>query len=186
MKPKKKDVVIDIPKMARTELSVVVHGDSPLITNQPTETSKQSIRAKQQGHPKLARKDRDPRAEYEQATYKFPDGAFGMPAICFKKSMIEACRYVDGVPMTVAKGACFVRFDEEDPLGALVHIDGVRSCREDTVRLKSDVMDLRYRPQFSPWRVKLTVNFNTNVLNKEQRLSTSTLQVDTANLRWKC
>jgi len=170
-KAKQQAAIIDVPKMVREMAEYIMYGDSPLITNQPTDTSKNSIRSKQQGWPKLAKSDRDVQGEYHQATYWFPDGSFGIPAICIKKSMIEACRYVDGVAMAQTKGACFVQFDADDPLGALVHIEGVRTCREDTVRLASGVMDLRYRPQFWPWKITATINFNANVLNKEQVLN---------------
>lgn len=43
--------------------------------------------------------------------------------------------------------------------------------REDMVRVGMGTADLRYRPEFSEWRTKILVRYNTNVLSEAQILN---------------
>lgn len=164
---------IEIPPMNIREIEIVLVGDSPLVVHAWSEKAKAMMLAKQQKKARQAKEVRDPMQEYADSLYwmsKRPanltlsaiaKGKFGFPCIGFKAAAVSACRYVDGVPMTVARGAFHVQ-------GELVQIAGKPNPREDMVRIGMGVADLRYRPEFTTWRVTLTVTYNANVVSPEQ------------------
>jgi hypothetical protein len=97
-------------------------------------------------------------------------GRFGFPAQSFKLSAVAACRYVEGLPMTKALGAFHVAEDMIE----ILDMKGKPNqplMREDIVRLNSGprpVADVRYRAMFLNWMVKLTIRYNSRVINPNQ------------------
>lgn len=63
--------------------------------------------------------------------------------------------------MTAARGAFHIQ-------GELVEIVGEPKPREDMVRVGMGTADIRYRAEFSPWKVRLSLSYNAGALSPEQ------------------
>jgi hypothetical protein len=157
---------IKVPSLEKAILIIKVKGDSPLIMHKFSTKSKNQMAEKQQGVARMKKPPKDPKAEYEAAKHWFNEkkGIYGLPAIAFKKAAVEACRYVDGVSQSFAKGAFHV-------LGNILPI----KCSppymvEDTVRVGTinKTCDLRYRPYFDEWSVELRISYTKNAISPEQ------------------
>jgi hypothetical protein len=160
-KPSAQEEALTIPRINIKLMEITVIGDTSLITNQWSEAAKEQIKGKQAKAAMGPREARNPKAEYEASLYKMPDGSFGFPAIAFKKAAVSACRYIDGLPMTKARGAFFV-------MGEMVQIKGQPNLREDMVRLQTGVSSIAYRADFARWSCKLTIRFNAGFITPEQ------------------
>jgi hypothetical protein len=137
--------------------------------NQFAEKQKKQMGEKQAGKARNKRPNKDPKAEFEAATYYLPGSnkkKYGCKSSAFKLSAISACRHVEGITMTHAMGAFHV-------LGDFVEIKfkGKPIMREDTVRIGGfgkKTADLRYRPEFQNWKCELTIRYNASAINPEQ------------------
>lgn len=87
---------------------------------------------------------------------------FGLKCLAFKKAAVSACRNVEGVTMTLARGAFHV-------LGEYTRVYGDGPfMREDMVRISGNTTDIRYRGAFRNWWAKLIVQYNAGVITPEQ------------------
>ena len=157
----KGELQISVPSIDIGKLQVEIEGLSPLICHRWSEKAKKQMLDKQMKKAKKAKEAKDPEAEYKASLYPHPKGGYGFPAIAFKKAMTSACRYVDGVPMTIARGAFFVE-------GELIKIEGEPNMREDMVRISMGTADIRYRGEFKEWKADLTLSYNASALSPEQ------------------
>jgi hypothetical protein len=152
---------------------VKLRGITPLIEHRFSEKAKESIKDKQ-GHKAAGPKGkRDPDAEYLSACYVLPGPAagekecrHGIPVAQIKASCVGACRYIDGFPMTLARGA-FQIIAEEDGMVEL-HFDSMKMV-EHGVRINNGKsFDLRYRPEYSGWWCKVKIRYNAGNISAEQ------------------
>jgi hypothetical protein len=165
---------VRIPTLDVRTFEIELRGTAPIIVHKFSDKARRQIEDKQQQKAKTGKQKRDPKAEYLAAFYLMPGspaaetkGArYGVPAAGFKKAAVKACRYIDGVTMTFANGAFHVLEDA----GGLVELrhKAPPHMREDTVRLASGVLDLRYRPEFTDWGVTLRIRYNASVMSPEQ------------------
>lgn len=176
--------VVKIKPIERRTFQVTIRGTSPLIVSKFSEKAKRQIEEKQQKKAKTAREKRDPKAEYKAACYMMPGspealkaGAkYAIPAQGIKNACVSACKFIEGMPMTRARGAFFI-FDL-DGTGSWLQIQNPKKSkkvyhpvmREDTVRLASPSrpLDLRYRPEFTEWQVTFLVEYNASFIVPEQ------------------
>lgn len=165
---KKQDVEeIKIPELKTKVVILTVKGDTPLICHRFSEKSKIQMANKQQGKAQHKKGPKVPHEEYLAALYPVPGtkNTYGFPASAFKLAAVSACRHVDGMTMTKTLGSFHV-------LGDILPILGSKpKMREDIVRLNSGprpVADLRYRPEFTNWSVKLTIRYNSAVISPGQ------------------
>jgi hypothetical protein len=171
MAPKKEQSMqgaVSIPAARIEKFTITIKGDTPLIAHKWSEKAKKMMLDKQMKKAKTAKPPKDPQREYEEAMYRFPDGGHGFPARAFKAAAINACRQVDNITMTAARGAFQV-------LGELVDGDmlvRLRSSepvmREDMVRIGMGTSDLRYRPMYEEWEADITVTHNADFMSQEQ------------------
>jgi hypothetical protein len=90
---------------------------------------------------------------------------FGLKCLAFKKAAVSACRNVEGVTMTLARGAFHV-------LGEYTRVYGDGPfIREDMVRISGNTTDIRYRGAFRNWWAKLIVQYNSGVITPEQMIN---------------
>ncbi len=119
-----------------------------------------------------AKEARDPAKEVEAATYKLPNGKYGIPASGLKNCAVSACKFIDGVPMTKARGSFFVLEDAD----GLVEIKtkGKPAIDERMVAIgpfgKKTKM-ARFRPRFDDWSVTFKVLYDPDLLSAEQLLN---------------
>jgi hypothetical protein len=154
-------VGIEIPKLNLAQLQVMLIGDSPLICHAWSHKAKQAMLDKQMKKAKQAKEAKDPTKDFEESLYKLPSGGYGFPAVAFKAAMVGACRFVENIKMTEARGAFHI-------LGELVPIDGTPTPREDMVRVGMGTADIRYRGEFKTWRAVLDISYNQSAISAEQ------------------
>jgi len=155
---------VSIPKPDHRRLKVTVIGDQPLLSHKFSERCKKAMLAKQQRRANGGKESRDPEMDFKASLYRVDgeDGEYGFPAAAFKKAMVSACRFVDGMAMTVARGALHV-------MGDIIPLayDELK-MREDTVVLNGRTRDLRYRGEFRGWSAELTILYDASVVSAEQ------------------
>lgn len=169
MKAKEK-VKIEITPPKFQILAIRVEGSAPLMLHKFSEKMRKQIEAKQTATDvtKQKRAPKDYVAEFNAARYRARSGKWdGIPAGAFRAAMIAACRTLDGLPMTRAKGAFFLIADGHDETDGtpLIKIEG--KCAHDTrpVRLESGVADLRNRPRYDDWACNLRIQFDADLLS---------------------
>lgn len=154
------------PQVAEVE----IQGLTPLVVCAWSEKARQQIRDKQfKKGTKVGREAKDPVACYNASRYISTEGWDGIPAGGVKGCLVNACRAVDGLPMTLAKRMIFVRAEGETEGGqGLVRIHGEPVMHEAMVRVASGDPDLRYRAMYKEWSIKLQIEFLSNVISADQ------------------
>lgn len=159
---KREELQILLPKLDIMFLELHIVGDTDLITHKWSEKAKKEIRDKQQKVAKQAKQKRDVKQEYLDSLYEHPDGGYGLPAVCFKSSAVDACSHIDGITKVEARGSFHVQ-------GELVKIEFKKLyMREDMVRIGMGVADLRYRGAFKDWKCTLNIRYNARVIQPAQ------------------
>lgn len=166
----KEKVRIEITPPNFKILPVRVEGTAPLMLHKFSEKMRKQIEEKQtsQDATRKKRAPKDYAAEFNAARYRARAGQWdGIPAGAFRAAMIAACRRVDGLPMTQAKGAFFIIADGRDETDGtpLIRIDGRALHDTRPVRLESGVADLRNRPRYDSWACDLKIQFDADLLS---------------------
>lgn len=162
---------IKIPPIQKKVASITIQGISPLLVCKFSEKSRREIDEKQQKKAKGKREARNPMEEFKSALYMIGKNKFGVPASGIKNCAVSACRYVDGLPMSVARGSFHV-LEESD---GLVEVKGSkpvvdeRIVRVGTFGNKKPMT--RYRPRFDKWHITFKVVYNSSVISPEQLLN---------------
>lgn len=155
-------VGIEIPKLNLATMQVLLVGDSPLICHAWSTKAKEMMLAKQMKKAKQAKEAKDPQKDFEESLYPLPGGeGYGFPAVAFKAAMVGACRFVENIKMTEARGAFHI-------LGELIPIDGIPTPREDMVRVGMGTADIRYRGEFKSWKALVNISYNQSAISAEQ------------------
>ena len=163
-----KAVGVTIPDVNIETFKIEVVGDSQLIVHKFSQKAKTEMLNKQMKKAKSARIAKDPQADYEGSMYRFPDGGHGFPSRGFKEAAINACRQIDGIAMTEARGA-FQIIGERVNGEMLIRLDASEPImREDVVRIGMGTSDLRYRAMYENWAAELTIKHNADYMTKEQ------------------
>jgi len=178
---KKENVGIELPALNIGYMEVTLIGDSPLIVHAWSEKAKKEMLDKQMKKAKSAKEPKDPKADFEASMYRMDDGGYGFPSVAFKGAAVTAGTSVAGLTKIQARQAFHILGEDADIEGAfegsksrvnLVRIEGSEpTMREDMVRVGMGTADLRYRPEFTSWRVKIGVRYNRNVLSEAQILN---------------
>lgn len=159
-----------IPPLKETTIEVRLVGLSPLVVHAWSEKAKKEMRDKQQQEARTKKAKKDPTADFNGARYRIDEGADldGFPSKGIKGAMINACRHVEGLPMTLARGSFSVNFGDELVPILAPDSDKPAACemREDSVRVGgkgpgTGVADLRYRPEYKEWEIPVRVSFPT-------------------------
>lgn len=164
---KKKELVIPAQRVTKTKIFV---GGPILVTHRFSEKMKRQMLEAQQGKARNKKEARDPEAEYQGARYLDVKGYDCMPATAFKKAIIDAASFVQGVTKVQIRGAIFVKGATRDAdNNDLIPIRySSMEMREDVVRLGNGSADLRYRPQYNDWEATLELEFDPDILSAEQ------------------
>jgi len=170
-------IVIQKPDLRTFSVNLV--GSTPLIQHKFSEKAKKAIEDKQQQKQKQGKGKRDPHAEYLAACYAMPGHkpgdkkcVYAVPSRQIKAAMVEACRFVDGLHMTIARGAVQVLSEDS---GMIPLKFRKMAMREDAIKLPNKNLDLRYRPEFSGWSIKVSLKYNAAAISAEQLVNLLTL-----------
>lgn len=198
-KTKKQDGVA-IPEMRIKKFQVDIEGTGePIVVHAWSQKAIQEMLDKQLGKPKAGKKEpKNPVMDFADSLYWLDDrpdeklkaldpedyeGAnkvakghrFGFPTIAFKKAMVSACRNIEGIPMTLARGAFHVVSDVIDPREGLSMVELMNNkgpahpeIRRDMVRIGQGTADIRYRGEFRNWHARLTIEYNSGVMSPDQ------------------
>jgi hypothetical protein len=166
----KEKVKIEITPPNFQILPVRVEGTAPLMLHKFSEKMRKQIQEKQtaKDSTRAKRPPKDYAAEFNSARYLSKSGGWdGIPAGSFRAAMIAACRRVDGLPMTQAKGAFFIVADGRDETDGtpLLKIEGKAVHDTRPVRLESGVADLRNRPRYDTWACNMKIQFDADLLS---------------------
>lgn len=156
---------ITLKRIERSQIVVPIIGVSPLIVHRFDEKAKAQMLEAQQTTTRRKKEAKDPHACFMASRHFLADGADGFPAVAFKAAIVGAARVFDGVKMTELKQIISVWGEGEEMLVRL-KAESPR-MREDAVRLPSGVADLRYRAEFNPWSVDLTINYLPSMISAE-------------------
>jgi hypothetical protein len=167
---------IVIPRIDIKLLQLTIRGDTDLIVHAWSQKAIQEMLDKQMGKAHKKRENKDPQADYEASLYKLDPvnadgtytGRYGFPGIAFKLAAVEACRYVDGIPMTYAYGM----FHVNDEMVVIESDDGPY-MRQDMVRVGgkgpgTGTADIRFRGAFRNWKATITIRYNAAAATPEQ------------------
>lgn len=177
----KQEAVAQIDRIASETIIVPVVGTTPLIVHRFSEKAKRQMLDTMQGK-KSPKQPKDPEAEFKAAAYRMgeDDDRYGFPAVAFKAATVGAARFYpkNDVTMTGLRQFLFFAGEVGEDRMALVPILGGVDAegewprmREDVVRVNRGGSDLRYRPEFWPWRVDLMVTYITSALTRNSVLS---------------
>jgi hypothetical protein len=157
---------VSIQKISVQELKVRIREKTTVISERFSNEAKKKILDKQMHKANKGRDAKDPQALFKQSLYPVPGmkDAYGLPAVAFKRAMVDACRNITGFTMAMAKGAFFV-------VGDIVPIEAKEiRMREDIVRLATPARpaDIRFRGEFVNWTATLHIEYNEDVISAEQ------------------
>jgi hypothetical protein len=172
--PLDQSIAIELPKLNIQKLEIVLVGDSPLITHRWSEKAKKEMLDKQMKKAKAAKQAKDPWMDFCESLYwltpmperpteqDIASAKFGLPTVAFKAAAVTACTSTGNITKVAARQAFYVDGDMVEIIGP------APKMREDMVRVGMGTADIRYRGEFHPWAVKLSISFNANVLSAEQ------------------
>lgn len=177
---------IVIPKPNIQELRVKIVGTTPLVQHRWSEKAKREMLEKHLKKAKKARPTRDPNKEFEESLHIVEAGKFkysngdevgvgevkftgkiGIPATAVKNAIVSAARNIEGLAMTLLRGAIFVEGNVND----LIEVEyGKLIMRQDICRTSGigRTPDLRFRGELRDWSAKLTIKYNGDILSPEQ------------------
>lgn len=173
-----KEVSFDLPRLKLERIQITLIGRTPLIVHNWSEKAIREMLDKQMKKAKPAKEAKDPEADFMASLYHMEGGGYGFPTVGIKACAVTACTSVADITKVQARQA-FQVIGELAKVktvfnGAMMRKDLVRiegsepEMREDMVRVGMGTADIRYRAQFWPWRVTVTVEHNANVLSAEQ------------------
>jgi hypothetical protein len=129
---------------------------------------KDNMLAGSQSRKGKAKPPRDFDADYAQAHHISVEGWRGIPASSFRSAIISACRLV-GFKMTLAKLSVFIEADGFDAIDGvpLVKIEGEPERLEMVTRNANTQPDIRVRPMWREWSVRLLVTYDEAQFSRE-------------------
>lgn len=147
------------------DISFTIIGKSPLVQHKWSEKAKRMMAEKQAGKKTKVREARKPKEECEAATYYTADGKYGIPVTALKASLINAAHKDIGIEKTLVRKSFFIPCYDSN--GVLEMKTKKPTMREDMVRVGMGSADIRYRPQFDEWSVKVSAEYDADLLTPE-------------------
>lgn len=175
-KEKAKAGPIKLPELKRSVFTAYVIGDSPLIVHAWSKKARIEMLAKQMGQ-KLPKYPKSPVRDFLDSIYRTDDGAYGFPATALKKAMVESCTSMNKeITKVASRQAFFIEAEQghsnsafaglQTPMQLVrIYSPNPPAMREDGVRLNGKTADLRYRAEFWPWAMKISVIYNSLVVS---------------------
>lgn len=165
-----KEETVKIPPIDFGYAKIKLIGETPLIVNKMSNKAKEEMLAKQMKRAKTARAAKDPEQCFKDSLYEIPGkkNKYGVPAGGIRLCAVSACRFVEGMAMTTAKGA----FQVLSGPGDLIEIEGDKPVMDESIvrigKFPNKTADIRYRGRFDKWSVTFPVKFNKGLISVEQ------------------
>ena len=159
----KKQEIVELKAINIQSVELVIEGTSPLIVHAWSEKAKRMMLDKQMKKAATAKSAKNPEQDYEDCFYYTEDKKFAFPVIAFKAAAVSAGgRCSDGLKMTELRGAFHIQ-------GEMVEIVGSAPVMlEYMVRIAGGTADIRFRPMFNKWTVKLPIQYNADAISLDQ------------------
>lgn len=166
-------MAVTLKPIDKKVISFTIRGVSPLIQHKWSDKAMKQIRDKQAGKKTKVRETRDPEGEAIAATYFTEDGSYGVPLEAIKKSIINAAHKDIGIEKTLVRKSLFIKSDDPGNILKMECDDPI--LREDQVRVGMGSADLRYRPEFRSWSVRVNAEIDAGNLTVEDLINLTNL-----------
>ena len=173
----KKEDLVEIKGRNFQKIAIEIVGDSPLIVHAWSDKAKKMMLDTQQKKTKTKSRDiRDPFDEFINSMYWLTEKPESNPD-AFRKAIENGAKFgfpMSGIKIASASAAYRQKWTVDaisvkgsyfliSAYGDLAEIvSDPPIIREDMVRLKGGVADLRYRAEFDNWRIPLIIDYNVN------------------------
>jgi len=94
----------------------------------------------------------------------------GFPALGIRRSMVMACRYIDGLSMCHVRGGLFVCGTEEQYGMSVIPVHGKWRLREDWVKFGTGEKAIRRNSEYQDWSMEFEIEYMPNIVTKKQVL----------------
>lgn len=161
-KAKQVQVTIAPIKIATMQLKVI--GETPLLQEKMADRIREQLKNIVTGKGKEKNKNRDLEREVEEKIHKNAKGEVCFPTSGFKKAMVEAAPYLEGLDKKKAKGSFFI-------IGELVPIKYKKQVTNKAVGRDSGINRAPreiWRPEFQDWSCILTIKYNEQQITPNQ------------------
>lgn len=161
---------LSTPSIDIREIKITIIGTSPLLVHKFSEKAKKQMEEKHAQKAKQKPGARDPMEEYQASLYKFPNlkkTTYGIPTAAIKNCAVTACKFIDGIPMTVARGAFHV-IEDFAGLTEIKSPGPVMDERPVNIGGFKKIKMIRYRGRFDVWEATFSVRYNAGIISDEQ------------------
>ena len=178
---------IFIPHLNTKTATFTIKGTSPLIYHKWDEKAIEMILNKQLKKELKGRAERNPVADYESSFYLNGEGEVAFPANSLKQAIVDSARNLEGVTMSLLRGALFIIGDTDGLIPVMVDGKTVKltetieeavaenvvgyektnpkvQMRRDMVRVGMGAADIRFRGQLKDWSMTLAIKYNADLL----------------------
>ena len=154
---------VSIEPIKVVEMDIMLTGTTPLLMERMSEKVQQSLINTMEGKGKEKKQNRDFQAEVGEKIHRTEDGKPGFPASGFKKAIVEAAVYMDGMDKKLAKSIVIV--GNVVPVTYKKMITNKAMGRDSGIRRAPRPI---WRPEFTDWGCKLRVRFNSSLITPDQ------------------
>lgn len=162
--PAKKTMQLNIQPIKIATMQLKVVGETPLLQEKMSDRIREQLKNIVTGKGKEKNKNRDLDKEVEEKIHRNQKGDVCFPTSGFKKAMVEAAPYLDGLDKKKAKGSFFI-------LGELAPIKYKKQITNKAVGRDSGINRAPreiWRPEFQDWSCVLTVKYNEQQITPAQ------------------
>lgn len=161
---KSKKVQIKVAPIKIATMNLKIKGETSMLQEKMSEKIREQLKNMVEGKGKEKNKNRDLEQEVKDKIHKNSKGEVSFPTSGFKKAMVEASPYLDGMDKKKAKGSFFI-------LGELVPIKYSKQTVNKAVGRDSGINRAPreiWRPEFHDWSCILTIKYNENQITPQQ------------------
>ena len=163
-----KELKIQIPEPNIKRMTIAIKGTAPILFHKWSEKAIRMILDKQMKKATKGREVRDPEKEYENSFYKNKAGNIAIPARNIKQALVGSARFLQGIPMTILRGAIFVVGDND---GLIELKYKKKTMRQDMVVIGLGSADIRFRGMLDGWSAEFIIKYDADLLSAEQVLN---------------
>lgn len=165
---KNKKVEIKIKPIEVRTMNLKIVGTTPMLQEKMSEKIREQLKNLVTGKGKEKNKNRDLELEVKEKIHKDSKGNIGFPASGFKKAMVEAAPYLDGMDKKKAKGSFFIIGNLENDLVAIKskkYVINKAVGRDSGInRAPREI----WRPEFRDWSCVLNIKYNAMQITPDQ------------------